>query len=229
MTEQALLSRIEALESRLGVLEDKEAIGALQRMYGYYIDNRMWREMADLFADEGASIEIGQRGRYLGKARIHAFLHEVLGQGRWGLERHEVINHLQHQLIITVDPDRTHARARARAIVMASPPASATQGGGGPGWPADRMMLAEGIYENRYVKEGGVWKIEHLGWAPTFYVWIPGWESAAFDSAPPSAAMPPDEPSASMDERLGRAFLPFHYRHPITGAEVGPPTEDAAP
>ena len=226
MTEQALLARIEALESRLGLLEDQEQIGRLQRMYGYYIDNRMWRQMADLFAEEGASIEIGRRGRYLGKARIHAFLHEVLGQGRWGLERHEVINHLQHQLVITVDADRLHARARARAIVMASPPQSATQGGGGPGWSGDRMMLAEGVYENRYVKEAGVWKIQALWWAPTFYVWLVGWDSASFDSAPPSDALPPDEPSTPPDERLGRAFLPFHYRHPITGETVPMHPED---
>ncbi len=216
MSQDDLLRRLEAMETRLGVLEDKEEIGRLQRMYGYYIDNRMWREMADLFADEGASIEIGRRGRYFGKERIHAFLQDVLGMGRWGLERGEIINHMQHQLVITVDPDRRRARARARAIVQASPP----PGGGGPDWPADRMMWAEGVYENGYVREGGVWKIQSLWWAPDFYVWFPGYESVSFDSAPPSEAMPPDEPSAPQDEQLGRSFLPFHYRHPITGAEV---------
>ena len=219
MTDEALLARIDALESRLGVLEDKEEIGRLQRMYGYYIDNRMWREMADLFADEGASIEIGRRGRYLGKERIHRFLSEILGGGRWGLRRGEIINHMQHQLIISIDPDRRRAKARARAIVQGSPPRDATSGGA-PMWSSDRMMLAEGVYENVYVREDGVWKIEKLWWAPTFYVLIPGYETVSFESAPPSSEMPPDEPSTPPDDGLGRAFLPFHYRHPITGRDV---------
>ncbi len=68
--------------------------------------------MADLFATDGAWMEIGGRGRYLGKERIHAFLHEVLGGGRWGLLRDEVINHVQQQMIITIADDRQHAWAR---------------------------------------------------------------------------------------------------------------------
>jgi hypothetical protein len=40
----------------------------------------MFREMADLFYEEGCRIEIGQRGRYHGKKRIHQFLLEVLGR-----------------------------------------------------------------------------------------------------------------------------------------------------
>ena len=48
---------------RLDLLEDRNAIEQLQYAYGYFIDNRMFREMTDLFSDEGAWIEIGQRGR----------------------------------------------------------------------------------------------------------------------------------------------------------------------
>src|SRR6187401_3378502 len=93
------------LTHQLGLLQDKHEIERLQYAYGFFIDNRMFREMADLFAEEGAWIEIGGRGRYHGKERIHRFLHEVLGEGRWGLARDEVINHVQQQLLITVDPD----------------------------------------------------------------------------------------------------------------------------
>jgi hypothetical protein len=210
-----LADRLEALEQRLGLLEDREEIGRLQRIYGYYIDNRMWAEMADLFADQGASIEIGRRGRYLGKARIRAFLDLIMGGGRRGLNRHEVINHMQHQLVISVDPDRRRARARARAVVMASPPRDQTSGGA-PLWPQDHWMLAEGVYENSYVREGGTWKIEALSWAPTFYVRIPGWDTAWFESGPPSEEMAPDAPSLPAEETLGRAFLPFHFDHPVT-------------
>lgn len=212
-----LLKRIEnlehklevLLEDRVGMLEDIEAIKRLQRMYGYYLDNRLLDEIADLFADKEATIEIGQRGRYVGKERVRRFLIEVLGGGRQGLNHHEIINHLQHQGIVTVDPDRNHAQARWRAVVQGSPP---------PG--GKTMMWAEGVYENTYVRENGTWKIARLWWVPTFYVNLPGYDSVAFDSGPPSQTYPPQAPSVPVDTDLGRRFAPFHYRHPVTGAIV---------
>ena len=70
----------------------------------------------------------------------------------------------------------------------------------------------------------GRWKIKHLGWVPTFYVEIAGFERAVFQSGPASEAFPPDRPSAPQDNALGRSFLPFHYRHPFTGERVPAPT-----
>lgn len=204
-----LLQRIAKLESRLGLLEDIEEIKRLQRMYGYYIDNRLWSEMTGLFADDNAAMEIGRRGRYIGKEHILPFLREILGQGRDGLARNEFINHMQLQGVVTVDPDHQHAQGRWRALIQGSPPPGGTT-----------MLWAEGVYENTYVKENGVWKISLLWWVPTFYVSHPGYESVSFASGPPSDAMPPHAPSVPPIEALGRAFVPFHYRHPITGEEV---------
>ncbi len=104
---EAQARELGAVRHAVGLLEDKNEIERLQYSYGYFIDNRMFREMADLFADEGAWIEIGERGRYHGKENIHRFLSEVLGGGRWGMARNEVISHVQQQLLITVDDDRT--------------------------------------------------------------------------------------------------------------------------
>ncbi len=201
--------RIAQLEERLGRLEDIEAIERLQRMYGYYIDNRLWSEMAALFADQGAEMEIGRRGRYIGKQHILPFLREVLGQGRDGLAKNEFINHMQLQGVVTVAPSRQRAQGRWRALIQGSPP---------PG--GDTMLWAEGVYENTYVKEDGMWKIALLWWVPTFYVSHPGYESVSFVSGPQSGTLPPQAPSAPAIEALGRAFVPFHYRHPVTGEEV---------
>lgn len=149
---------IERLEHQLGVLQDKDEIQTLQYCYGFFMDNRMFYEMVDLFADEGAYMEIGGRGRYLGKKRIHEFLLWVLGDGRWGLLKDEVINHVQQQLLIQVDDDRQHARARARAEIQGnSPPSTPT------------FLLADGVYENTYVRENGRWKIQGLTVAMTYY------------------------------------------------------------
>ena len=200
----------------IALLEDKNEIERLQYAYGYFIDNRMFREMADLFCDEGCWIEIGQRGRYYGKERIHQFLLEVLGDGRWGLLKDEVINHVQQQPIITVAEDRQQAWSRARAQVQGNSP---------PGTP--HFLLADGIYENEYVREDGVWKIRGVTVTMTFYAAL---ERARiwFPSAPPSAAMPPDAPSQPVVEALGRQFNPWHFAHPITGEPLPVPVSDPA-
>jgi hypothetical protein len=201
---------------QLGLLEDKNEIERLQYTYGFLIDNRMFREMADLFADEGAWIEIGERGRYLGKENIHRFLHDILGGGRWGMIENEVINHVQQQLLITVDDDRMHASARARAEVQGNSP---------PDTPT--FLFADGIYENEYVKENGRWKILGIKVTMTFYAAL---ERAKiwFPTAPPSMDLPPDIRSEPAVEGLGRQFNAFRWPHPITGQPLPVPVSDPA-
>jgi hypothetical protein len=199
---------------QIGLLEDKNEIERLQYTYGYLIDNRMFREMADLFAEQGSWIEIGGRGRYHGRENIHRFLHDVIGSGRWGMIENEVINHVQQQLLIMVDDDRTHARARARAEVQGNSP---------PDTPT--FLFADGIYENDYIKEDGRWKILGIRVTMTFYAAL---ERARiwFPTAPPSDAVPPDAPSEPAVEGLGRQFNPFRWPHPITGEPLPTPVSD---
>ncbi|MGX7896060.1 nuclear transport factor 2 family protein [Tsuneonella sp. HG222] len=201
---------------RIALLEDKNEIERLQYAYGYFIDNRMFREMVDLFADENPWIEIGERGRYFGKERIHEFLLLVLGGGRWGLAQNEVINHVQQQLLITVDDEGMHARARARAEVQGNSP---------PDTP--NFLFADGIYENDYVKEGGRWKIQGIRVTMTFYAAL---ERAKiwFPTAPPSENLPPDQASVPRIEALGRQFNEFRWPHPITGLPLPIPVSDPA-
>jgi hypothetical protein len=201
-------------EHAIGLLEDKNEIERLQYAYGYFLDNRMFREVADLFADAGAWIEIGERGRYHGKENVHRFLHEVLGGGRWGLSRNEVINHVQQQVLITVDHDRRRAQARARAEVQGNSP---------PDTPT--FLFADGIYENDYVKEGGRWKIEGIKVAMTFYAAIER-ANIWFTSAPPSEELPPASPGEPRYKMLGRQFNAFRWPHPITDAPLATPTSD---
>jgi hypothetical protein len=208
---------IERLEHDLGILQDKDEIQRLQYCYGFFIDNRMFREMADLFSDHGAWMEIGGRGRYEGKDHIHAFLLQVLGNGRWGLLKDEVINHVQQQLLITVDEDRQHARARSRAEVQGnSPPTTST------------FLFADGIYENVYVREGGRWKIQGITVTMTYYAALQR-ERVSFPTAPPSADLPPDQPSQPIVEALGRQFNPWHFRHPLEGYALPIPASALEP
>ncbi len=138
---------------------------------------------------------------------MHRFLEQVLGEGRWGLLAEEIINHIQLQMVITVAPGRGTAKMRSRALVQGNSP---------PG--QSRMLLAEGVYENDYVRVDGQWLIQRLWWAPTYYFTVPGFESAVFESGPVSETFPPDTPPRGKIPELGRDFPPFHYAHPITGA-----------
>ncbi len=102
-------------------VEDREAIVRLQNQYGYFLDNRMFDELADLFCDDAPEMEIGQRGVYQGKERIRHFLLHVLGGGRWGLLKDEIIHHIQLQPVLTLAEDGMSAampvpRAYCRAI-----------------------------------------------------------------------------------------------------------------
>jgi hypothetical protein len=213
-TVQTQRAHISELRHALGILEDKDEIQALQFAYGYFLDNRMFREIAELFANEGAWMEIGGRGRYFGQDRIHRFLLEVLGEGRWGLLKDEVINHVQQQMIITVASSRLQARARARAQVQGNSP---------PGTPT--FLLADGIYENEYIREKGKWKILSLRVTMTFYAALER-ERVSFQTAPVSASFPPDAPSQPVAQGLGRQFNAFHFRHPITGEALRTPASD---
>lgn len=210
-----LVAELAELKARLAVMEDRAAIERLQYQYGYYIDNRMWAEMSALFCDDAPEMEIGQRGVYIGKQRIHRFLEDVLGGGRRGLLKDEIIHHIQMQPIVTLDDDGQGASCRARAMVQGNSP---------PG--SGKFLLAEGLYENRYVKQAGEWRIKRLWWVPTYYFQIAGFDQAVFDSGPPSEDFPPDRPSVPRDEGLGRRFPPFHYRHPITSEETGSPASE---
>jgi hypothetical protein len=211
---QALINSIAELEHRLALLEDEREIARLQNIYGFYLDNRMWGELAALFAEDG-EIEIGRRGGYRGRERVHRFLEQVLGQGRWGLLREEVINHIQLQMVISVACDRHSARMRSRALIQGNSPPGQT-----------RMLLAEGLYENEYVRQDGRWMVKRLWWVPTYYFTVPGFDTAVFESGPASEAFPPDTPPRVMHSELGRDFPPFHYGHPFTGAAPSLPASE---
>lgn len=208
------------LEQRVGFLEDINAIERLQRMYGYYIDMLLYDQMAALFTDDG-SMEVGQRGRYVGKDNIHRFLTDVLGgEGQAGLHKNQVINHTQHQGVVTISEDRRSAKGRWRAQVQAgsAPPDVANAS---PEELKGAMMFADGVYENTYKKENGIWKIHRFWWVPTYYVTL-NYDRMWYDTAPVSTSFPPQEESYPIDAALGRKFAPYHYPHPVTGEAVSP-------
>jgi hypothetical protein len=79
-----------------------------------------------------------------------------------------------------------------------------------------------GVFENEYVKEGGVWKIQRLHLYSTMYTpYEDGWAKTALPNEGPSAGLPPDRPPSVDYKPFPAAYVvPFHYENPVTSAQT---------
>ena len=205
----ALRPRLAAVENRASRVADSNEIENLQGSYGYYTDKMLWDEVVDLFSDSG-TLEIGPSGVYVGKDSIRRYLLSLSG-GMQGPLPGVLNDHFQLQPIVTVADDGRTARARWRLFLM-----TGTSGAGSGGnW-------GEGVYENEYVNEDGVWKISKLHWYATFVApYEGGWLNAnpkAIDAFAIGRGVTPDRPSSVPYEPYPGVFVPpFHYPNPVTG------------
>ena len=192
------------LAARAQRLADEQEVENLQKVYGYYYDRRMWDEVADLFADDG-TIEMDLRGVYVGKVRVREFLNLL---GPVGLKDGELNDHVQLQVVVHVAPDGRTAKVRSRELNMT-------------GVFESHGEWSEGIYENTFVKDNGVWKVKDLRYFPTFISdYALGWAGDAKPAPPASTDLPPDRPPTSAYAIYPKAHIPpFHYDNPVSGAE----------
>jgi hypothetical protein len=209
---QSVDAQIEQLTERVERLEGTRAVRKLQRAFGFYVDRGLWAEAADLFADDG-TIEIGVDGVYVGRDRIREYLKRLHG-GQEGLIYGQLNEWVTLQPAISVAPDGTTATARWRDHGML-------------GQYKSHAEWRDGIYENTYVREGGVWKIRSLhlyvnfvapyerGWAR-----LRGGEGLVRSEA--SISFPPDRESTRSHAPFPAVNGPdFQARHPVTGRPVG--------
>ena len=218
--------RLAAVEHRVGELEDVNAIRRLHWAYGYYIDFNLPEQVADLFADDGVVVFLS--GEYVGKAGVMRLYgdwiqHRFTG-GRPGPVDGLLLDHFQMQDVITVAPDRQTAKGRFRGMLFG-------------GWHDDfldakpdfmpQQFMEAGIYENDYVRENGVWKIERLdykmqwqgnyeeGWAHTTSHLQPGEKLYPEDPVGPDRLLPKEEYRKTWPYRHD---VPMHFAHPKFGA-----------
>ncbi len=191
------------LARRAARLKDTQDIENLQRIYGYYLDRNMWDQLAELFAEDG-TIEWGQQGVYVGKKRVRAFL-DLFGPR--GATDGVLNDHIQLQPIVDVAPEGLTARIRSRELAMT-------------GRYRGQGTWSEGIYENTFVKQDGVWKFQSLHFYPTFITdYEKGWAKDAQPAPTASTELPPDRPPTQLYQIYPKAHVPpFHYRNPVTGA-----------
>jgi len=223
-----LTQQLDAAQQRVTRLEDTKAIEKLTRAYGYYIDKGLWSQVVDLFAEDG-TVQLGGEGIYKGRQGVARQFSMWFGKGMGrgsgtdGLGKGVLFNHPQFQGIVDVDADGKTAHGRWRTLAQVA-------------WQGRTAFWNEGVYENEYVKEDGVWKFKHMKfWATYFSPYNVGWDklgSTAISRSAnsPNKEFPPDELAAEADTKSlypDYYFLPpFHYPNPVSGKEVkspGPP------
>jgi triacylglycerol lipase len=190
------------LARRATRLRDEQQLENLQRIYGYYLDRQQWDQVADLFTADG-TIEFGQQGVYVGQRRVREFLGQL---GPEGIPPGRFNDLLQLQTVVTVADNGLSARIRSRQFGMTG------EFGQGGQW-------SEGLYENRFVKEEGVWKFSAVQFFPTFISdYDKGWAQDAQPAPGPLATLPPDRAPTQRYAIYPKAHVPpFHYRNPVTG------------
>ena len=222
----ALTARIEKLEHELAIQQDIHQIRRLQYTYGYFIDKSQYHEVVDLFADDGEVWFLG--GIFRGKAGVRRLyvgrFQTLFTQGHNGPRYGWLVDHPQMQLVIDVDSDRRRANGRARSMMQAG--LHDTAEGDRPAWR--RAWWEGGIYENSYVREGGVWKIWAVRYFPFWHgTFNEGWAKTPIDYIPNFKKLYPEDPTgpdAFIDPqpRLWPATdtVRFHYPHPVTGQPI---------
>lgn len=202
---------IAELTRRVERLEGTRAVKKLQRAFGFYVDRGLWGEAADLFTANG-TLEIGVDGVYVGPERIEEYLRRLHG-GQEGLVYGQLNEWVTLQPAISVAPDGRTATARWRDLGML-------------GQYKKHAEWRDGIYENAYVKEDGVWKIRSLRLHVNFVApYQAGWArlrgSAGLSQSEAAKAFPPDRPPTSMAEPFPAVQVPpFQAPHPVTGRAV---------
>jgi hypothetical protein len=194
------------IAKRVRQLNDETQVQNLQHSYGYYLDRKMWDDIADLFADDG-TLEVGQRGVYAGKTRICRALQVFYGASP--LRKGELFDHINLATVVTVAPDGRSAGARTTQLSML-------------GLNGEYAQWEEGTYENEFIKQDSVWKIKSVHYYPRMATdYDKGWASDAKPAPEASKEFPPDLPSTlACGSYPDVCYVAFHYANPVTGLPV---------
>ena len=212
---KALEEQNKTLQQQVQTLQDIENIKKLEIAYGYYLEHFMYDEVADLWTDGGRIEWIG-----LGISKGKTDIAKHCRYAKEYFRRNNQYLHLSPQICpyITIGPDGNTANGRWYAA------------GGQSG--------ASFIYENTYVKENGLWKIDVMKVGGLPRVSIPTAPNAGTSgSRDPGESMTPEKEESLFQELMSHNYYterisrvprqewppyicPFHFKHPVTGKDV---------
>jgi len=213
MDVEKLEARIKYLEDKLRKVEDIEAIKKLQRAYGYYLEHWCVEDILSLFSQSPEVVVKVHAGEFRGPESIRRFFLHGRDVDPGTVKHPPTFLHQVMQLspIIDVAPDGNRAWGRWYGF---GANAFEVQGGIAPGW-------MDGVYENEYIKEDGVWKFLKFYWymffhAPYTLSWVDPAKRVDIQMEPDFSTLSPDGPSDDTFYPSGFQ-APFHYPNPVTG------------
>jgi hypothetical protein len=210
--------QIEQLRNELGVQEDVHAVRTLQFKYGYYMDMCMFDEIVELFADDAELTFMG--GVFKGKEGARRLYGGSSGMN--GPADGLLFSHILAQDIVDVAPDRQTAKGRFRTFMQGGVHDSRKERP--PNIP-DQFWEC-GVYENEYVKTGGIWKIKVFDYKVVWQArYEEGWAHSpetplmvsTYDKTYPENPRGPDEVLPTPPRWPKAVVQPFHYPNPVTG------------
>lgn len=165
------------LADRIGRLNDEDAVRNIQNVYGYYVDRRMWSDVVDLFADDSV-VRIAGADVYSGRAGVRRSMERM---GPEGLTHGQLNERPIFDLIVDVLPGGREAISRGIELgILADADRSAGY------WEFS-------VFRNRFVKEGGLWKLKELCLTPLLRAdYFQGWGNGGIAKR---AGLRPDLPS----------------------------------
>lgn len=221
MTVEELEAKVKALENEVQRLKDIEEIKYLQRAYGFYLENWMGEDLADLFVDSPDAVLKIAAGQFVGTENIRTFFRH----GQKDVEHHKSENpEFRHQVmqlngVVDVAPDGKTAQGRWYGFGANAFP---HEGGVSPNWMG-------GTYEVDYVKDNGKWKLKVVHWCMAFNAtysgsWVP--ESRRKDKLtnrpynPESPLGKVSLPPAENALYPSGYICPFHFKNPVSGRQT---------
>src|SRR6187549_1192024 len=145
----AIQVRMAQLEHELHKARAIRDIKRVQYSYAHYAELGLWNDLGDLFATNGVAHYA--QGDFRGPESLRKFYLQELGRGQLGLAEGRIYPHIMIQPVVTVAADGRTASGRWHVIAMLG------SYGASASW-------AGVVYENRYVLEDGVWKINELSY-----------------------------------------------------------------
>ncbi|WP_404714087.1 nuclear transport factor 2 family protein [Sphingomonas sp. MMS24-J13] len=196
-----------ALQKRIVALNDEDKVRNLQNAYGYYVDRRMWDDVVDLFADKSA-IEIGGIGVYDGKSGVRRAMERM---GPQGLTHGQLNDRPLFDTVVTIDGNEAHARGIELGMLGEADKGEAY-------WEVN-------VFDNRFVREGGVWKIREMRIFPLIRSdYHQGWARSRLVEDAPTGRLAPDHTVPAADRGSQDDIIPaFLIANPASGRPIAIP------
>lgn len=205
-------ARLQAVRKTLLRMAGEDAAVRMQNIYGYYVDQKMWNDITDLFTADG-TLEIVDVGRWTGEQNIRR---SFASRASNALLHGEVNDHLQLEPIVTVSPDGRQAWGRYYQLGLLG------RNNVGAWW-------TQAIVETHVVQgDDGIWRIEEMRIFPKLRSdYYAGWHKSQMPEPVPAKGYEPSAPSM-FSLPTDRAWIPaFRIDHPSTGKRIGYPRDMA--